>query len=654
MEILQLKFKHSKGFILFTYFLCFSFLSQGQTNEILAAYKTKYPGNHIVQTKNERTVTIKYVKGKPTLVYHYEYEDLIIDKNGANMLSEYAIDFTSFEVVSNIEAYSLVPSESKSKKIVSDKMFTRDAEADRGIFHDDSKETVIVFPGLIEGALRHLSYDITMTELDFPFGFVFFDYTPTENPTLKIVADTSIHLLLKEYNTDKIKLKKEETISKNIRTTTYNCENALLLKPEENSPNIRYYAPQILAQIAYYNYKGQKVNVGANLKDLHTNYAPNVAEVENEKPSPEITRIADSITRNLPTNLDKVRAIYYWVQDHVKYIAFEEGMGGFVPRQPNLVVDKRYGDCKDMASLIYSMLKAVNIPSYLTWVGSRDLPFKYSEFPSGMCDNHMITTYKEDGKYYFLDATNSFQTMGASTGFIQGKEALLHISPTEYELTTIPVRDEHYSTVSDFSSIKIEGKDLVGKSTVTINGYYHTLIGNYAKDVLAKDQNKFLTSINQRGNNSFIVTGGTMQNMLKRDTTGVLNFDWNCKNYCTNLDDAIYVNMILNKNITYQNELKETRIAPFELDHKSADSYVVELEIPQNYVVSHLPASVSFHSDIVDFDVKYEQNGSKITMKLDIALKFLILEPSQFAEWNKFIAQKKKAISETIELKRKK
>ncbi|MNU59381.1 Transglutaminase-like superfamily protein [compost metagenome] len=654
MEILQLKSKKSKGFILFAYFLCFSLLSQGQTNEILAAYKAKYPGNHIVETKNERTVTIKYVKGKPTLVYHYEYEDLIIDKNGANMLSEYSIDFTSFETVSNIVAYSLIPTEGKPKKVVSNNMFTRDAEADRGIFHDDSKETIIVFPGLIEGALRHLSYDITMTENDFPFGFVFFDFTPTENPTFKIVSDTSIHLLLKEYNTDKIKLKKEETITKNIRTTTYSCEQAFLLKPEENSPNIRYYAPQILAQIAYYNYKGQKVNVGGNLTDLHNNYAPNVAEVEKEKPSPEITRIADSITRNLSTNLDKVRAIYYWVQDHVKYIAFEEGMGGFVPRQPNLVVDKRFGDCKDMASLIYSMLKAVNIPSYLTWVGSRDLPFKYSEFPSGMCDNHMITTYKEDGKYYFLDATNSFQTMNSSTGFIQGKEALLHISPTEYELTNIPVRDENYSTVYDYSSIKIEGKDLIGKSSNKIEGYYHTLIGNYAKDVLPKDLNKFLTSINQRGNNSFIVTNGSMQNVLKRDTTGIIHFDWTCKNYCTNLDDAIYINMILNKNITYQNELKDTRIAPFELDHQSFDKYVVELEIPQNYTVSHLPASVSFHSDIVDFDVKYEQNGSKIIMTLDVGLKFLILEPSQFAEWNKFVAQKKKAISETIELKRKK
>lgn len=653
MEILQLKPKNSR-FILFLGFLCFSFFSQGQTNEILAAYKSKYTGNHIVQTKNERTVHIKYVKGKPTLIYHFEYEDLIIDKNGASNLSEYAIDFTSFETVSNIEAYSLIPTENKPKKVISNSIFTRDAQADGSVFHDDSKETIIVFPGLIEGALRHISYDVTMTENYFPFGFIFCDYTPTENPTLKIISDTSIHLMLKEYNMDKITLKKEETIVKNIRTTTYSCEQAFLLKREENAPNIRYYAPQILAQIAYYNYKGQRVNVGGTLTDLHTNYAPNVAEVENEKPSPEITRIADSITRNLSTNLDKVRAIYYWVQDHVKYIAFEEGMGGFVPRQPNLVVEKRYGDCKDMASLIYSMLKAANIPSYLTWVGSRDLPFKYSEFPSSMCDNHMITTYKEDGKYYFLDATNSFQTLNASTDFIQGKEALLHISPTEFELTRIPIGNAPYSTVYDYSTIKIDGKDLIGKSYAKIDGYYHSLIGNYAKGVLPKDLNKFLTSMNQRGNNSFIVTNGTMQNVLKRDTVGIMNFDWTCKNYCTNLDDAIYINMILNKEITYQNELKETRTVPFELNHQSSDRYVVELEIPQNYVVSYLPSSVSFHSEIVDFDVKYEQNGTKITMTLDVALKFLILEPSQFTEWNKFVAQKKKAISETIELKRKK
>lgn len=654
MEILRLKPKNSNRVILLLGFLCFSFLSQGQTNEILAAYKSRYAGNHIVQTKHERTVHINYVKGKPTLVYHFEYEDLIIDKNGATNLSEYAIDFTSFETVSNIEAYSLIPTENKPKKVVSNSIFTRDAQADGGVFHDDNKETIIVFPGLIEGALRHISYDVTMKENYFPFGFIFCDYTPTENPTLKIISDTSIHLMLKEYNMDKISFKKEETIAKNIRTTTFSCEQTLLLKHEENAPNIRYYAPQVLVQIAYYNYKGQRVNVGGTLTDLHTNYAPNVAEVENEKPSQEITRIADSITRNLPTNLDKVRAIYYWVQDHIKYIAFEEGMGGFVPRQPNLVVDKRYGDCKDMASLIYSMLKAANITSYLTWVGSRDLPFKYSEFPSSMCDNHMITTYKEDGKYYFLDATNSFQTLNASTDFIQGKEALLHISPTEFELTRIPIGNPLYSTVYDYSTIKIDGKDLTGKSYTKIDGYYHSLIGNYAKGVLPKDMNKFLTSMNQRGNNSFIVTNGTMQNVLKRDTVGVMNFDWTCKNYCTNLDDAIYINMILNKEITYQNELKETRMVPFELNHQSSDRYVVELEIPQNYEVSYLPSSVSFHSEIVDFDVKYEQNGTKITTTLDVALKFLILEPSQFPEWNKFIAQKKKAISETIELKRKK
>jgi transglutaminase-like putative cysteine protease len=654
MQMKQSTFKNSNYFILLFGILLTNFCSNAQTIDILSTYKQKYPGNQIVQTKNERTVTIKYVKGVPILMYHYEYEDLILDKNGANNLAQYAIDFSSFEEIANIEAYSLVPDGTKSKKVKSSNTFTRDAEADRGIFHDDNKETVIVFPGLIEGALRHISYDVTMKENDFPFGFIFFDFSPSENPTFKIVTDTSIHFLLKEYNTDKIQLKREETISKNIKTTTFSCANALLLKPEENSPNMRYYAPQVLGQLSYYTYKGQRHNVGGSITDLHTNYAPNVSEVENEKPSPEISRIADSITKNLTNNLDKVRALYYWVQDHVKYIAFEEGMGGFIPRQPNLVVDKRFGDCKDMASLIYSLLKAANIPSYLTWVGSRDIPFKYSDFPSGMCDNHMITTYKENGNFYFLDATNSFQTMDASTGFIQGKEALLHISPTEFELTTIPVQNAKYSSVVDHSKIKIEGKDIVGSSTCTMSGYYHTLIGNYAKDVLSKDEKKFLTSINQRGNNSFFVTDGHMVNMLNRDSIGEMFFDWTCKNYCTSLNDEIYINLILNKTITYQNELKETRVAPFELDHQFSDTYIVELEIPENYSVSSLPKPVSYHSDMVDFDVNYEQKGNQVILTVDIALKFLILEPNQFPEWNKFITQKKKALSETIELKRKK
>ena len=46
-----------------------------------------------------------------------------------------------------------------------------------------------------------------------------------------------------------------------------------------------------------------------------------------------LKKITDSICLNKKTDSEKAQAIYLWVQNHMKYVAFEDGMEGFVPRQ---------------------------------------------------------------------------------------------------------------------------------------------------------------------------------------------------------------------------------------------------------------------------------------------------------------------------------
>ena len=64
------------------------------------------------------------------------------------------------------------------------------------------------------------------------------------------------------------------------------------------------------------------------------------------------------------TEPEKVARIYYWVQDHVRYIAFENGLRGFIPHDAGRVYASRYGDCKDMANLLHEMLRMAGVKSY--------------------------------------------------------------------------------------------------------------------------------------------------------------------------------------------------------------------------------------------------------------------------------------------------
>jgi len=82
----------------------------------------------------------------------------------------------------------------------------------------------------------------------------------------------------------------------------------------------------------------------------------------------------DEQVRGKTTELEKARSIFYWVQDNIRYIAFEDGYAGFVPQTVQDVFKNKYGDCKGMANLVTEMLKLAGLVVHMTWIGTKHLP----------------------------------------------------------------------------------------------------------------------------------------------------------------------------------------------------------------------------------------------------------------------------------------
>jgi hypothetical protein len=76
------------------------------------------------------------------------------------------------------------------------------------------------------------------------------------------------------------------------------------------------------------------------------------------------------LTRGLKTDQEKVRAIYGYVVKRTRYVALEFGIYGYKPRPAALTFARGWGDCKDKATLIVSMLGAVGIPANIVVVRS--------------------------------------------------------------------------------------------------------------------------------------------------------------------------------------------------------------------------------------------------------------------------------------------
>src|SRR2546423_317640 len=105
----------------------------------------------------------------------------------------------------------------------------------------------------------------------------------------------------------------------------------------------------------------------------------------------KIRETVAKITAGHANDLDKIKAIYYFVQDKIRYIAFEEGYSGYIPSSAQAVLDNKYGDCKGMANLLTEMLKLSGYDAHFTWIGTRAIPYPQSML--ALCvNNHAITT----------------------------------------------------------------------------------------------------------------------------------------------------------------------------------------------------------------------------------------------------------------------
>jgi cellulose synthase operon protein C len=78
-------------------------------------------------------------------------------------------------------------------------------------------------------------------------------------------------------------------------------------------------------------------------------------------PDDEVRRRAEALTVGLKDEASKVRAIYDYVVQETRYVALEFGIHGYKPYRCAQIFARGFGDCKDKATLIVTMLGALGI-----------------------------------------------------------------------------------------------------------------------------------------------------------------------------------------------------------------------------------------------------------------------------------------------------
>lgn len=88
--------------------------------------------------------------------------------------------------------------------------------------------------------------------------------------------------------------------------------------------------------------------------------------------SEDVRELAQRLTADAPSRGEKIRALYRYVTDEVRYVGLEFGEHRFRPFSADWVLRHRMGDCKDKAALLVTLLRAVGIEANMVLVRTAD------------------------------------------------------------------------------------------------------------------------------------------------------------------------------------------------------------------------------------------------------------------------------------------
>lgn len=142
----------------------------------------------------------------------------------------------------------------------------------------------------------------------------------------------------------------------------------------------------------------------------------------------------------------KINKLIDFVQDDIRYMGIESGIGSIKPFSPDQVVKQRYGDCKDKSHLLVSLLKKIGISeAYTALVNSYLKQETDKHLPSNEIFNHAIVTFNFNGQTYWVDPTIAMQGGDFKDLFTPNyKKALIIGLPADSLSDMIP-----HSTISD-------------------------------------------------------------------------------------------------------------------------------------------------------------------------------------------------------------
>jgi hypothetical protein len=545
---------------------------------------------------------------------------------------------------SQVETFT---AESSLKQRLTDATKVCGTYTSEGLFFDDSKFCIQELKLKEVGEVWDVTSVKKLNDAKYLTTVFFQEKYPVLEKTISFTLPQDMDVEIRGFNLDDFPITKTERVADGNRIVEYTAKELPGMESESFDRGFQYNHPHLLVLVKSVSTSAQKTNVLTSPQDLYQWYASLAQKLQ---PKPEVYKATvTQLIKDKSTDEDKIKAIYYWVQDNIRYIAFEDGLAAFKPDEAQSVFEKRYGDCKGMANLTKEMLKTAGYDARLTWIGTKRILYDHT-IPSLAVNNHMICTVMLNGKKYFLDATEKYMPFGENAERIQNRPVMIENGAT-FISDNVTASDKNRD--ADIRTLKasLNGDNLVGSYAIELKGEAkkNFLYGYHYTKTDRRDA--FMTEFISRGNNNIKNTNLKLPNLEERSGPLALQCDVTYSGAVSSFNNEYYIDIDPAK--SFKNwAVKATRQSDIDFGEKIHNKTVVELSVPQGYAVTSLPKNVTINDPEFSFNIQYSKTNDKVVYTKEVIVPEGIIKKKSFDRWNAAIRQLVEAYDSQIILKK--
>jgi transglutaminase-like putative cysteine protease len=582
--------------------------------------REKYIKDDIAILESTEYITFDFNRKESKVTVNQSINEHLMNINHRADIQKYEF----YDSESSIQTFSMKYRNDKPAQFIVRDEFYKDDD----LFYNDAKVKYMPVDFPVQGYSYHYEMEKKYQDVKYFISLYFNEEYPILKKKITVAVPDWLEIELKEFNFEGYSIHKSTQQENGITYYTYSLDDALAVFKENSSPGRSHLYPHLLVLAKSYTKEGKKTTLFNDYKDLYKWYSSLIQMMKDD--TSVIKSKVEELTAKAKTDEEKIKNIYYWVQDNIRYIAFEDGIAGFKPDESNHVFEKRYGDCKGMANLIKQMLKLAGFDARLTWIGTKHIAYDYNT-PSLAVDNHMICTLFYKGKKYYLDGTEKYNSFGEYAERIQNKEVMIE-DGEKCIIEKVPSTTALFNKEQFKATLSIENENMVGTCNRSYLGESRAYFLNVYNHFETNKKKERLDGYLSKQDKNLRVNEVKTSDIQNRDIPLTIDYKLVVANKVSSFENEIYIDLeFMNE---YKNfELKDRKTA-YELDYKTNYESQITLMIPEGYKVTKLPSNLSVKEKNFEVNLSFENTGKEIIYKKSFIFNNSCIKADDIEKWN--------------------